>query len=183
MRNLVGITFIFIGISLLVLSIVVFWKRNEPGRLQFNEAGDMALDSAEPAVPAGITIESIDLKLPIIPTGRQGGIKNVALSWETTSEGVSYLSSSPRPGEPGNSILYGHNWGSILGNLYKVRPGQVIEIYYSDGTVRSFEVASVEEVTPDDTSVLEASEEPRITLYTCSGLLDEKRLVVSAVLI
>lgn len=174
-RKLAAKFLIGLGVVILVASGFLLWRRNDPSRLQFeNMELSGEAETTGLAEPTGLVIESLQLKLPIIPA------KNVG---DTTADGVSYLTLSPKPGERGNSILYGHNWGSILGKLYKVKPGQKIEIYYSDGTVRRFEVAYTQEVTPRDTYVLNGSQDIRLTLYTCSGFLDQMRFVVTAFLV
>lgn len=183
MRNLASRLLIISGLAILFISVFVLWRRNDPSRLQFNGVDYVASSSENLSEPVGIAIESLNLKLPVVPAGKQGDIEDATSSWETTSEGVSYLTLSPKPGSLGNSIMYGHNWGSILGNLYRVRPGQKIEIFYSDGTARRFEISGISEVSPDDKTILENSTDARITLYTCSGIFDEKRLVVTALLI
>lgn len=178
MASLLSKILISSGIVIVIVASVLLWKRNDPNRLQFDskDIPDTA-GATQLAEPVGLIIESLRLKLPIIPATKKGEM------WETTASGVSYLTLSPRPGESGNSILYGHNWGSILGSLHSIRPGQIIEIYYSDGTVREFVVLSLSEISPQDISVLDASDDSRVTLYTCSGFFDQKRLVVIAVLV
>jgi len=102
--------------------------------------------------------------------------------WETTDKGVSFLDTSAIPGQLGNSIMYGHNWNSLLGNLKNVSPGQKIEIIDKNGLVTEFIVEIVQEVDPSNSDILAPTNDKRLTLYTCSGFLDSKRLVVTAFL-
>jgi len=126
--------------------------------------------------PELLIVKDLNINLPIYPAQINDG------KWEATGKGVSYLSSSPIPGELGNSVFYGHNWKSILGDLTKAKPGQTIEILYADGTKKEFEIMFTQVVTPDQTQILEESNDIRITLYTCTGFLDTKRFVVTAIL-
>ena len=103
-------------------------------------------------------------------------------TWEATSQGVSHLSSSPIPGEKGNSILYGHNWTNLLGNLTKIKPGAEINIILKNREKKIFIVEYVSIVGPNDTQILADTDDTRITLYTCTGFLDSKRFVVTALL-
>lgn len=178
MRKTLANFFIFSGISILLISSFFLWKRNDPSRLQFDNVKlhEREIDNSD-SHPLALVIDDLAIRLPIIPANKNG------INWETTSEGVSYLASSPRPGDLGNSIMYGHNWGSILGGLYRARPGHKIEIIYSNGVSRQFEIQYVQETTPDDASVLAETTDRRITLYTCSGIFDQKRLVVTATLV
>lgn len=178
MRQTASNLLILTGLAILILSGLFLWRRNDPGRLQFT--GEYISESKNPdalVVPTGIVMQDAGIKLPIVPADTNGEY------WETTPEGVSYLLSSAIPGEQGNSIFYGHNWGSSLGNLHKVRVGQIVEIYFSDGTTRRFQIAYIQEVKPDNISVLAETNDRRITVYTCSGLFDQNRLVVTAFLI
>lgn len=154
-------------------------QRYNPQKLSFNvnffeaQKAQVNPDSA----PVAISIDSQKISLPIIPAL----VKDKR--WEATTKGVSYLSSSAIPGHPGNSILYGHNWPNLLGKLKNVRPGDKITVNFSDNSSKDFLIESVVEVNPDQTSVLGNSGDNRITLYTCSGFLDSKRLVVVAKLL
>lgn len=102
--------------------------------------------------------------------------------WEVTNKGVSYLVSSVIPGNRGNSILYGHNWPSLLGNLPKIKPGQEIEIILSNGDNKKFVVKYTSVVSFDKSYILTPSSDIRLTIYTCTGFLDSKRFVATAVL-
>lgn len=102
--------------------------------------------------------------------------------WETTDKGISYLRSSAIPGEIGNSIFYGHNWKSILADLPTIEPGDMIVLSMDDGSALRYEVEFIQIVEPTDTNILNQSEDMRLTLYTCTGFLDSKRFVVTAIL-
>lgn len=164
-------------LGLLIGSYFIYQRQN-PSRLKFENYPviQASMEQAEKS-PIGIKIESAKISLPVIASE----IKNN--KWEATTEGVSYLKTSPIPGTQGNSILYGHNWASLLGNLKKVKPGDQIEISYSDQSSKKFLVEYLVEVKPEDTSILNNSSDSRITLYTCSGFLDSKRFVVVAKLL
>ncbi len=178
MRQTASNLLVLIGIGILLASIFLLWKRNDPGRLQFSgEYVSEVRVEDELAVPTGFVIKDIGIRLPVVPAEKRGDY------WETTPDGVSYLLSSAKPGETGNSIFYGHNWGSVLGSLYRARVGQTVEVYFSDGSQKHFEISLIQEVKPDNISVLAQTEDRRITIYTCSGILDQNRFVVTAVLI
>jgi len=44
----------------------------------------------------------------------------------------------------------------------------------------SYEVSDVKEVLPNQTEVIKPTDDERLTLYTCSGFADTKRLIVTA---
>ncbi len=125
-------------------------------------------------LPYSLEIPSIHANLPIIPALIQGK------TWETTTKGVSYLKTTPIPGEKGNSVIYGHNWKTILGDLTQVKPGQKIIITMNDGVKKEFKVEYTATVDPSQTYIIDNTKDTRITLYTCTGFLDSKRFVVVA---
>ena len=165
------------GLILLVSAAYLTWQRYNPNRLSFNLSNLTTekvngQDSRPQAV--AILIDDLGIKLPIFPAKLENG------KWEATTKGVSYRVDSPVPGETGNSILYGHNWPSILGSLPKAKPGQEIVILYSDGTNQRFTIKYLQVVTPQQTEILAATTDSRLTLYTCVGFADSKRLIVVA---
>jgi LPXTG-site transpeptidase (sortase) family protein len=126
-------------------------------------------------LPTRISIPDLTIDLPVIPARIKDG------HWPTTPVGVSYLTTSARPGEPGNSIFYGHNWPRLLGRLKKVQPGQIILLSTSSNSAAlKFQVDRVQTVSPSDISVLASTSYPQLTLYTCTGFSDSQRLVVIA---
>jgi len=122
--------------------------------------------------PVRLEIPENGIYLPIYQSYVNNGV------WEYSEQGISYLKGSPLPGDYGNSILYGHNWPNLLGNLKKAKKGDVLKIHLSNNEIREFRVVDTYIVTPDQTHILSPTETPVVTLYTCTGFLDSKRLVV-----
>jgi LPXTG-site transpeptidase (sortase) family protein len=169
-----GKLLICLGIIILLFSGFFFYERYNPQSLSFSVNDLNTITAKSTYKPTEITIPSIDLRLPIIPAKLEKG------KWESTTKGISYLSSSPIPGNQGNSILYGHDWPNLLGNITKLKPGQKITIKYSNNKTRDFIIYSTILVSPKETSILAPSKDARITLYTCAGFWDNKRFVVVA---
>lgn len=164
------------GIFLLLFSAYLFWQRVNPYRLSFAVYSEEIRNPASVQIhPVRVRIPSVSIDLPVFSATIENG------KWPAPSMGVSYLSSSPTPGEEGNSILYGHNWPNLFGPLKRAEAGDTIEIALSDGEIRTFAVVMTDTVTPDQTHILSQSDDVRLTLYTCAGFLDRKRLVVTAV--
>lgn len=169
---------LYFGFICLTFVGFLYWQRTTPARLKFNikniESGPNR--NSTKAQPKILIIRDLGIELDIYPESIING------KWKATDKGVSYLSSTSIPGEIGNSIIYGHNWKNLLGNLVKAKPGQIVEIIYPDGSIKKFEVKYTQVVTSDQTQILNQSEDIRITLYTCIGFLDTKRFVVTAIL-
>lgn len=100
--------------------------------------------------------------------------------WSISPDHASYLTSSARPGERGNIIIYGHNTRDILGNLRALKGGETITLTLSDHTTRDYLVETVTEVSPTRVDLLAPTNTETLTLYTCSGILDSQRFVVRA---
>jgi LPXTG-site transpeptidase (sortase) family protein len=168
---------------LLILSIFCYlvfgyflWQRYSPSSLSFLTLPDVTYASTKDVLPSRIVIDAIDINHPVIPA------EIIGEKWQTTKDGISYLTSSPLPGDVGNSILYGHNWGRLLGRLQTIEAGDIIEIYFTNYTAKRFMVDTKQIVKTDNTEVLKSTTDQRITLYTCTGFLDRDRLVVTALL-
>jgi len=126
--------------------------------------------------PARLLIPSLKVDLPVVESEIIDGV------WSVSSSGVSHLSQSVSPGLPGNSIFYGHNWRRLLGNLKKIKLNDEITLSEKTGRSLTFSVAGITEVDPEDVSILDSSSNAAITIYTCSGFMDSKRLVVTGIL-
>lgn len=168
---------LFIGIGLIcyALGIYYIWLQNDPNRLAFtNYHYEQHAKSNKKELPVKISIKSLKINLPLLPAKLHG------TTWDVTGDGASYLTSSPLPGEKGNSIIYAHNWASLFGNLVNAKKGDEITIEFADKSTKKFTVASTTTVSPEDNEILKQTDDKRMTLYTCTGFLDSKRFVVVA---
>lgn len=164
---------VFLGIIFLLFGGYLLFERYNPRRLEFRNFETQTEFSSQ-VYPVRIVIPSLAIDLNVFPSKITNG------KWEATTKGVSYLASSPIPGSLGNSILYGHNFSSLLGSLVKAKPEEEIEIFFNDKTKKTFIIKYTQVVSSNQTSVLAQTQDKRITLYTCTGFLDSKRFVVTA---
>jgi LPXTG-site transpeptidase (sortase) family protein len=168
---------VFLSISVIsfIIAGYLFWERYfNPFSLDFFGAPKAAVVSKFSFLPVRIVIPDLKIDLPVVSTQLIDG------HWPTTPMGVSYLSTSARPGDNGNSIFYGHNWPRILGNLYRIKTGQAITVNMSNGKIVNYIVSQILKVAPDDTGVLVSTYFKQLILYTCTGFADSQRLVVIA---
>ena len=176
MTRLISNLLMIVGSSFLIISAFFLWERVNPERLKFENVEEFLNNGGQEKSIRPVFLEIKDLKINL-PIYEAEIIKG---RWQATTKGISYLSSSGIPGEVGNSILYSHNWSSLLGPLTKAKPGQKIIITFDNGRKEKFVVEHTQEVGTDNTEILSQTEDSRLTLYTCSGFLDTKRFVVSA---
>lgn len=170
---------IIVGIFLSTIGLYFFWEQNNPNRLAFHNYEYSKSETQmieKDNLPTNIRIPELNLDLQVVPAEIKGQ------DWKTTKDGVSYLVSSPVPGEEGNSVMYAHNWAGLFRDLPQIKAGNVVEVEYADKTKKKFAIAYTLEVSPDDISVLQSSNDKRLTLYTCSGFLDSKRFIAVAML-
>ena len=100
--------------------------------------------------------------------------------WIVSATGVSYLTSSAPIGANGNSVIYGHNLKNILGDLPTVEIEDKIYVTMDNGDIAKYEVFEKKEILPTQVEILNQSADSRLTIYTCSGFLDQSRFVVIA---
>ncbi len=173
MKKFLSSVFLVTGAFFLLFGFYLSYIRYSPKSLAF-ETTQAETGITHTNLPKILKIDSANIFLPIIPS------KITGRKWETTPNGVSFLTQSAIPGNTGNSVFYGHNWSSVLGNLTRVKPGDKVEITMEHGKKYVYEVEYVATVEPTQTSVIEDIGDTRITIYTCTGFLDTKRFVVVA---
>lgn len=167
---------IIFGLACYVFGVFLIWERNNPNRLAFkNYAGNYKNEKVLNP-PTRIIIRDLGIDLPIYPAKVSNN------QWETTTQGASYLTSSPIPGETGNSIIYAHDWVSLFGPLYDAKVGDKVEVEFADKTQKIFVIRQTSVVSYNQTGVLAPTKDRRITLYTCTGFLDSQRMVAVATL-
>lgn len=169
MKRTIAVVYILIALALFTYGAYLVLERTRPVAATTDVASDPVTDDRI----FNLTIPSAGVSLPAYTADIVG------TTWQTTKRGVSYLSSSALPGQQGNSVIYGHNWPNLLGNLHEVQPGDPVYVKTQDHTYR-FIVYFVTEVGPYESSVYQNTTDTRLTIYTCSGFLDSKRLVVTA---
>lgn len=167
---------IILGLACYIFGIFLIWERNNPNRLAFKNYTGNYENVKVPNPPTRIIIRDLGIDLPIYPA------KQTSNEWQTTTQGASYLISSPIPGEIGNSIIYAHDWVSLFGPLLNAREGDSVEIEFADKTRKTFVIGQTTVVSYNQTDVLAPSKDRRITLYTCTGFFDSQRMVAVATL-
>jgi sortase A len=99
--------------------------------------------------------------------------------------GPGHYPGTPLPGEEGNAAIAGHRttYGAPFFNLDELKPGDPIVITTVQGTF-TYQVTSSLVVSPSDTSVVDDTTTPELTLTTCNPRFSaSSRLVVHAKLV
>jgi LPXTG-site transpeptidase (sortase) family protein len=85
----------------------------------------------------------------------------------------------------GNTVFYGHDdiEGSVFGRLSDLAPGdQIVVTLSGSGDSTVWRVATRTIVAPNAVNILDATQDVRLTLFTCwPTWVDTKRVVITAV--
>ena len=122
-----------------------------------------------------LIIPSAHINEPLV----QGGPRNL-------DKGIWAVPHTSTPDVGSNTVLAGHRFmytNALFYNLDKVRMDDIVAIFWQ-GKEYNYRVNSVSVVRPTATEIQNPSEEPMLTMYTCTPLWTSKnRLVVRAKLI
>ena len=132
------------------------------------------------SVPIGtelgiLTIDSIELRLPVIEGTTPDGLKIAPGHVPETA----YI------GDTGNAVIAGHRnyaYGSMFNRLGEIELGDIISFTDINGETMSFEVFEIAEIEPDDQiAFIQPEDESIIPLYTCTPIYSATpRLLVRA---
>jgi LPXTG-site transpeptidase (sortase) family protein len=177
---LISVSIISLGVSYrfypwVKSTLVAYRERQE---VAFKEAAvivnPLVQVSPSPEVkisPNRVRIPKLNLDLAV----DQATIENN--QWTLYDDKVSWLASSAEP-KKGNVVLYAHNRKHLFGSLVNLVPGDLVDIEHQ-GKQYSYEIEARHRVSPTDVDAVIA-ERDQLTLYTCDGAFDQKRLIVTA---
>jgi sortase A len=147
---------------------------------------DVASTNIDPAIAPTLEVPSISVKVPIVVD------EPSYIEWKVQlalRRGVVHYGQTAMPGQKGNMVILGHSSGQLWAPgdykfvftlLDKVRAGDKISIDYK-GTKYTYQVTDTIVVAPDDTSILNPTDKPTLSLVTCTPVGTSKsRLVVHA---
>lgn len=100
--------------------------------------------------------------------------------WQISDTTATHLVQSANPGERGNIVIYGHNKKHIFGNLYQLKEGNIVTIISNDGTKHEYKIRETKIVDPSAVEEIAPTDHEVLTLFTCTGFMDSKRLVIKA---
>lgn len=130
-------------------------------------------------------LEELNTRISIEDINIEGAIYQGESSL-TMDKGFWHFPMSKFPGEKGNVVIIGHRFLNLppatdtFYNLDKIKIGDHIDITHSEGEY-TYIVVETKEVEPNDMSIIEQSDDYKLTIVTCTPLwTSEKRLVVIA---
>ena len=102
-------------------------------------------------------------------------------TWYVSSSSATHVAQSANPGESGNIIIYGHNRRDILGNIRSLNGDEKVTVTTDDGAQHEYKIIAFYEVDPEQVQFLAPTTDETLTIYTCSGLLEQNRFIIRAV--
>lgn len=99
--------------------------------------------------------------------------------WEVFSDRAGFGAGSAHPGEVGNQVIFAHARKGLFEDLPKVKVGDIVYVLSNSNWYR-YRVSEKKEVVPKQIEVIAPTADETLTLYTCSGFADSKRLIVIA---
>lgn len=174
LRNkIIGFVFLILALILLIFpSYSPTQKPNEKNPIVISK--DLQNVKKTQSNPIRILIPKADIDLPVVDAKIVNGY------WEISETTASYGLGSGHPGEKGNTVIFAHARQGLFYNLKDVKVQDIIYVFTKDKWFK-YKVNKITEVFPNQTEVIEPTKNQVLTLYTCSGFFDEKRLIITAV--
>ena len=97
--------------------------------------------------------------------------------------GIWHIPKTSDPTQGGNMVLSGHRWqylppsSTTLYLLDKVKDGEPVIVYWH-GVEYDYRIVGREIVNPTRVDILNNTEEPRLTIFTCTPLFSTKQRLV-----
>lgn len=173
-KNIVGYLIVFTGLLFIVMGVMreaerVYTFKTEPVEVQ----GFTGVVKEEKELPTNIVIEELYIDLPV----RKAEI--IEGYWEVFENSAGWGSGSGIPGEVGNQVIFAHARDGLFLSLLYVKEGMEVTVSTeTDSFV--YEITDIKEVYPDQIEVIQPTDAETLTLYTCSGFGDKKRLIVTS---
>lgn len=124
------------------------------------------------AKPARIVISSVKINLPV----SDGTYDPAKKSWTLSDNHAHYAVPSVMLNDyQGNTLIYGHKYDWVFGNLKALKPGAAMQIVGDNGKVFTYVYESTQPLKPDDNSVFRLDGKPTVSVQTCSGRWNEIR--------
>ena len=123
--------------------------------------------------PQRIIIPTIGIDLPIKEA------KVIKGYWEVFPDMAGFGQGSAYPGEVGNQVIFAHARKGLFADLPKIKTDDIIYVL-SQNSWYKYTVAEKKEVYPNQTEVIAPTSDEVLTLYTCSGFSDSKRMIIKA---
>jgi LPXTG-site transpeptidase (sortase) family protein len=171
-NKIVGLLFLCLALSILLLPQFLPKKIiDNKNPIKINSTLYTSTDIVND--PVRILIPKADIDLKVIDAQIVNGY------WELSENTASYGLGSGHPGVKGNTVIFAHAREGLFYNLKDVKVGDIIYVFTKDKWYR-YKASKIDAVYPNQTEVIKPTKNETLTLYTCTGFSDEKRLIITA---
>lgn len=186
-KNRLPILLVLVGI-LLILVPLFYYQRpiildskhqvSSPSKVSsksqpFKVSTELLSKKETTQAPSKIIIPNYKVDLKVIEAPVINGF------WELSETTASHGVGSANPGENGNIVVFAHARDDLFGPLRDMKVGDKIYLLTKDHWA-TYQVSETKLVNPDQVEVIAPTKQETLTLFTCSGFLDSKRLIVKA---
>ncbi len=174
-----GLTFLNTYVSKKFPKVDHSFNLDAKGQPLANQKGPIRIDPAlmkeSNAIesPTRVVIPSVSIDINITESAVKDGF------WETSETTASHGMGSPNPGQTGNAVLFAHARPGLFYNLKDLKKDDIVYVFTAKKWY-AYKVEKIDSVFPDQVEVIAPTKNEQITLYTCTGYADEKRLIVVA---
>jgi sortase A len=174
LRIISALLLLSIGAFFLVRSyeanrVVADTVSSEP--VKFQGFSNTTIDNGDVRIPVRIIIPDLSIDVPIKKAPIIKGY------WELFTDAASWGEGSGLPGDVGNTVIFAHVREGLFLPLEKVTLGARVYVLTGGGWY-GYYVTDIKVVNPNQVEVVAPTPDETLTLYTCSGPTDSKRLVV-----
>jgi LPXTG-site transpeptidase (sortase) family protein len=169
-NNAIGIFFVFLSLFILLFPS---YLRHRSTLSSVKVNFELKKLQAKELIPDKIIIPDVSINTAIKEAKIENGY------WQTFDNTASYGQGSAVLGEKGNMVIFAHAREKLFYNLRNVKENDLVFVYNKKNRY-VYKVKEIKSVYPNDTSVIVPTKNQRLTLYTCTGFYDEKRLVIIA---
>lgn len=169
-KNILGLFFVLIG------TLFIFVVPVPSGTDNSSEEPIKMVDfkpTKKESSPVRIVIPKRDIDLDVKFS------KIVKGYWEISETNASHGEGSANPGENGNIVIFAHARAGLFGNLKDISKDEYIYVFTKEKWFR-YKVSEIKTVYPKQIQTVAPTDSEVLTLFTCSGFFDEKRLIVKA---
>lgn len=170
--RVLGLIFILLALTVLLLpSYLPKSKPNTINPIKINAGLFSSKLTGEE--PVQILIPNVGIDLKVVDASIVNGY------WQLSDNTASYGLGSGLPGTKSNTVIFAHAREGLFYNLKDVKLGDIVYVFTKNKWFR-YKVSKITAVYPNQTDVIMPTKNETLTLYTCTGFYDEKRLVVTA---
>lgn len=174
-NKIVGLLFVFATFLIIILPPTIFKPESKTTDKNPISINSKLLESKDTdSNPVRIVIPKTDIDISVTDSEVVNGY------WELSETTASYGLGSGQPGTKSNTVIFAHAREGLFYNLKDLKLKDTIYVFTKDKWHR-YSVNKITTVYPNQIEVIQPTKNEVLTLYTCSGFSDEKRLIIQAI--